>query len=73
MDNRISISHFLASRKVQIQHSRTKPDFVIFPLLAHPWELLPLSEAHITRQTVDMIGLHLFHKIQRHKNLLPRS
>ncbi|WP_343559011.1 helix-turn-helix transcriptional regulator [Sphingobacterium sp.] len=59
MENRFCITQFLESRNVQIQVSKHRPDFVIFPLLARPWETLVLPEAYLARQTVNLIGFHL--------------
>ena len=59
MENRFCIAQFLESRNAEIQVSQHRPDFVIFPLLARPWETLLLPEAHLTRQTVNLMGFHL--------------
>ncbi|WP_411973700.1 helix-turn-helix domain-containing protein [Sphingobacterium sp. Lzh-3] len=53
------IAPFLAIRGIQPISTRSKPDFVRYPLQAVPWELIHLPDCRIALQSRPCLGVHI--------------
>lgn len=55
----LHIDRFVAQHGIQPKTTRSRPDFVKYPLQGVPWELISLPDCRIAQQSRACIGVHI--------------